>query len=315
MRCLNFTLHDFTRLSWVSDQARTIWEPRMNRITQVWKEVEWLAVALGVYPCHMVTVSLEDFVDRAGKWAKRGLNALPLGIEELSGAPNPGSTVNLNQGKRFLFRVILGVPLDVSAFKQAWDADDNATIGRLLGYPRCCLDFFRKVYGEQGLIDGTWSMAEATTVPLKDVHSIEITAPPEVNTLWHFMGIKTISHSPCRFDCKESTLLGKKLVEVGRENGYTREMDWLLEVLSWPVEWSALHGIAEIKTPLLKVSTRTDATAHKYTVQIQGNAYPLEGAEGLNFPYRMLGQPRVTTSRQFQQGLDNPIWTLNKDAQ
>ena len=315
MKRLNFTLHAFTRLSWVSDRARAVWEPRMNQITKAWTEVEWLAVAFGIYPCHMVTVSLEDFVDRAGEWAKRGLSALPLGIEDLSEIPNAGVAVNLDQGKRFLFRVILGVPTDVSTFKCAWDADDNSTIGRLLGYPTCCLDFFRRVYGEQGLMDGTWQMAETTAAPLKEVHSIEITAPPEVNPVWHFMGIRTISHSPCRFDCKESTLLGKKLVAVGRENGYAREMDWLLEILSWPLEWSALHGIAEIKTPLLKVCTRTDATAHKYTVQIQGNAYPPEGAEGLNFPYRMHSQPRVTASRQFQQGLDNPIRILDKAVQ
>ncbi len=36
-------------------------------------------------------------------------------------------------------------------------------------------------------------------------------------------------------------------------------MDRLLEILSWPVEWSVLHGIAAVKAPVLKVSTRARA--------------------------------------------------------
>jgi hypothetical protein len=62
-------------------------------------------------------------------------------------------------------------------------------------------------------------------------------------------------------------------------------MDWLDEVLAWPVEWSALHGIAEIRTPIAKVAMQTDATASKYTIQYPGRGYPREGARGLVFPY------------------------------
>jgi hypothetical protein len=64
-------------------------------------------------------------------------------------------------------------------------------------------------------------------------------------------------------------------------------MDWLPEILSWPIEWSALHRIAEIKTPVLKAFTRTDATPCKDTVRRQGDSYPLEGIRGLNFPHRL----------------------------
>ncbi len=79
------------------------------------------------------------------------------------------------------------------------------------------------------------------------------------------------------------------------------------EILSWPAEWSALHGIAEIKTPVLKVSTRTDATAKKYVVRRQGEKYPAEGARGLGFPYSQPRQPLVTLSPGFRRGLDNPV--------
>ena len=86
-------------------------------------------------------------------------------------------------------------------------------------------------------------------------------------------------------------------------------MDWLLDILSWPTEWSALHGIAEIKTPVLKGSVRTDATPNKYVVRRKGDTFPLEGAQGLNFPYRIPRKPLLTQSPGFQRGLDNPIET------
>jgi hypothetical protein len=87
------------------------------------------------------------------------------------------------------------------------------------------------------------------------------------------------------------------------ENGFKEEMEWLRQILSWPVEWSALHGIAEIKTPLLKICTKTDATAGKSTVRWVGESYPEEGAQGLCFPYAARQNLTTTGSRAYQRGL------------
>jgi len=103
------------------------------------------------------------------------------------------------------------------------------------------------------------------------------------------MSLRAVPHLPCSFHCIRSVELGKKFMQLGREAGYAEEMDRLVQILSWPVEWSALHGIAEIKTPILKVSTRTDATPTRYIVHSKGEAYPEEGARGLCFPYEFAG--------------------------
>jgi hypothetical protein len=213
-------------------------------------------------------------------------------------------------GKPFVFRIVIGVPHNTADFKQAWDATDDEEIGRLLGYPACCHEFFKQVWVEQAMVDTTWPMAAATTPPpdsADSVTALAVTGPPEANILWRWMGVRAVSHLPCRFDCENTVALGKQLIEVGQKHGYEREMDWLLEILSWPVEWSALHGIAEIKTPVLKVSTRTDATAQKYVVRRTGESYPAEGSRGLNFPYSVPAGLRLTESHGFQQGLSNPI--------
>jgi hypothetical protein len=105
--------------------------------------------------------------------------------------------------------------------------------------------------------------------------------------------------------------VARRLLALGREIGFSEEMDWLVEILRWPVEWSALHGIAEIKSPVVKIITQTDATARKYVVRHAGDHYPEEGAHGLGFPYRGRRIPLLTQSPSFQRGLENSIELMN----
>lgn len=152
-------------------------------------------------------------------------------------------------------------------------------------------------------MDTTWQTAVAGRDVPEDMTEIDVTGPPESNILWRWMGVRTVSHLPCSFNCRATVELGRKIIAVGRENGFDQEMDWLEEIHTWPVQWSALHGIAEIKTPILKVSTRTDATPCKYVVRREGSGYPEEGAQGIHFPYRTPEHARVIETEEFLQGI------------
>ncbi len=302
---LDFVLHDFTRLSWVSDAARDLWGPRLHRVTEAWFEIEWRAVLAGLRRCGVTVTTPEGLIERAAKWVGHGLNALPV---ELHGARDSYASTGekARLGEPFVFRIAVGIPEDVAEFKQVWDAADNRGIGGFLGYPECCLDFFEEHWVDGQMIDTTWPMAVASSTSPNGTRDLEITGPPEANILWRWMGARAVPHLPCRSDCEATVEFGRALIDVGRGAGFDEEMDWLLEILSWPVEWSALHGIAEIKTPILKVVSRADATRSKYTVRRPGTAYPEAGAQGLKFPYQM---PRktITESRGYKRGLDNPI--------
>lgn len=300
MERLDFRLPDFLRVSWVSDRAKEVWGPRLDRITRAWREIEWLSVAAGFRHCGVLTVPPEEYVPLAGSWVRSGLFTLP--IESICLPSQPGAPA-----KPLMIRVVVGSPRAITDFQGAFDAADGQEIGRLIGTPRCCAEFYRAVWVEQGLEDTTWPMAVKTAPVPEGVRRIEVSGPPEANILWHWMGVRAVPHMPCRFDCENTVELGKKFAEVGQQAGYEDEMNWMLEVLSWPVEFSALHGIAEIKTPILKVCTRTDATPGKYVVRREGDRYPAEGVHGLNFPYRIPNQPLHTLSRKFLRGLDNPI--------
>ena len=89
-------------------------------------------------------------------------------------------------------------------------------------------------------------------------------------------------------------------------------MEWIEEILNWPASWSALHGIAQVKTPVLKVSTRTDATAHEFVVRRPGRRMPDEAAAGLVFPFRTPERPGVTHSMAFRARARGPDCALHR---
>jgi hypothetical protein len=77
------------------------------------------------------------------------------------------------------------------------------------------------------------------------------------------------------------------------------------------VEWSSLHGISETKTPILKMSSNTDAIDTKVVVRLSGTVYPDEGATGMGFPYRTRVVPpgRVVA---YRRGLENQLGSARR---
>jgi hypothetical protein len=314
MRLLPFSLHEFTRVSWVSDSARETWQPRFARIIDAWVQIEWLAILAGVRSCCITVASPDQFIERAPNWARHNLYALPMGTTGIGMRTDSKSGVVPDYGQPFAFRFVLGLPKHVSEFKDAWDRSDDVVLGDLLGHPKCCRDFFKQVWVDEGLFDTTWPMAVRSSSDDNAGRVVEINAPSRANILWRWLGIRCVPHLPCRFDCVASIELAEQYIQIARDYDFDDEMDWLLEILDWPVEWSALHGIAEIKSPVLKISTQTDATPCKYTVRYLGRLTPPEGARGLRFPFSRPTLPVLTGSRGFKSGLDNTIFHYDPTA-
>ena len=305
---LQYVLPDFTRVSWVSDSARAVWEPRIHRIGQAWSQIEWRSVVAGKRRCALTSVWAEQLVPRSMEWAAHGLSMMPVATSGVT--PGYASTsVAPRVGEPFEYRVAVGSIADVSAFKAAIDAGDDGTMGRLLGFPACCVAFFRRVWVNDACVDTTWAMASATGGADQSGRRIELDrdTPFQANILWRWMGVRAVPHLPCSFVCPHTVEFANALMAIGRELGYTAEMAWIEEILNWPASWSALHGIAEVKTPILKTSTRTDATSHTFVVHRPGHRMPEEASTGLTFPFRSPEKPGVTHSAAFLRGLEAPI--------
>ena len=308
MERLDFRLHDFTRWVWTGDSARAVWEPRIARIGAAWRELEILSVAAGMRRCALQNVSPEDLPEFAARIAgAHGLTVLPLHREAASAATYSAGGRPADPGQPFVYRVAIGRTAEAAAFARAWAGNDTAGIGALLGFPGCCIDFFAETWDRQRFLDTTWPMAAASAPEVAGVRTLRISGPPEANILLRWLGVRAVPHLPCRSDCAATAELGRRFLALGREAGYETEMDWMVEMLSWPLRWSALHGIAEIRTPVLKIVATTDATPHVYEVHRQSESYPMEGAAGLHFPYRIPDRPKVTGTVAFREGLVNPI--------
>ncbi len=69
------------------------------------------------------------------------------------------------------------------------------------------------------------------------------------------------------------------------ELGYGTEVSIIRDILSWPLEWSSLHGIEEIRSPVVKMSLLSHYFNEEHVIKITGTSFPKNGGKGAKFPY------------------------------
>lgn len=277
---------EWCRTIWASEAARSLWQPRIQAVSQAWHAAERASVGAFRHAC-LQTISPEGLPELSAKAAESRLELIILARQGDSGSYS-ASTRGVTPGEPWTYRVALVERRFAAEFSAAFRGGDDTTVGRLLGFPECCRSFFDRVWVQGGWRDTTWPMFDAS----------EDEGAHESNILLRWIGVRYVPHLPCRFDCEATAELGGKF----RRLLPAQERSWSDELLSMPIEWSALHGIGEIKTPLFTVSTKTDGTAEPLVVRRKGSGYPELGARGLRFPYH-----RNPDSLR----VDETLWTDN----
>ncbi len=256
----------------MSEAVRRTREPQLDRIRRAWHVAEWHSVRAGLRPCAFLQYYSDQYAAVYGEWKRHGLRVEPLRMEHKADG-------------RYFVHVAVGGRHAVRLFKDAWMRGDHDGMGKLLGYPDCCRTFFRHWFEERRLNDPSWLIASNTGGAAVQGTTVTAYGGPLANILARYCGVRAIPHLPCRFDCSASSDFGEQLLALYPALGYGEEANWLREMLDWPMEWSALHGIVEVRTPVLKLAANTDATAEKLTVRWQGTATPPDAAPGIGFPY------------------------------
>jgi hypothetical protein len=294
---LDFVLPHFLRISWTSPEARQVWAARLWRILDVWPTLECLSISHRLRDCALIKTSPGSRANAMQYWSSLGLSAIPVDQDgnEPNQAGDGGSMRN----------IALGFGARAGQLRDACVAEDHRAVGLLLGYPECCTNVFVEQFIASGALDSTWVIPFASCRRPLPTEGLELASNPVVNVLWRCVAVHAIPHVPCSSVCARSIALGREFLNVGIRVGFPEEMAWLEEILSWPAEWSALHGIAELKTPVFKLCTRTDATGEKLVIRWAGSTYPKEGALGITFPYRLPERKALTESPAFQRGLSN----------
>jgi hypothetical protein len=169
-------------------------------------------------------------------------------------------------------RFAVGRSIDAQCLADAYAAGNDQRIGGLLGFPACCRQFFDHVWNVEKKRDTTLAMGG---------HG-HIHGPLGANILGRWLGVRCVPHLPCRWDCEHTcefaALLDPLWPSLVRE--------WRDEILSWPIKYSALHGVAIITMPVVRVVTDTDYTPAEQTIKREGFLYPTEAPSGLGFPFK-----------------------------
>jgi len=283
-------LPDFSRAQWVSAKARYVWESRIAAIGKQFEAAERASVGR-IRAAALQNISPEQFPAMAQRAAKVGLVATPIGHQGYCDGYAASAIEHKGSGP-WEYRVALTMPGSAKRFLEAWQKNDDEAIGRLLGYPPCCCDFFLKTWGA-GSVDPTWEMADRGDGPI------------EANILLRWLGVRYVPHLPCGFRCDATLTIGEKIrAEIPK-----RERGWMDSLLSMPMLWTSLNGIGEVVTPIVTLNFRSDMGHEILEIHRKGSSYPEAGAHGLRFPYRPAG--RADQKTLGPDPVEKRLWTDN----
>ena len=294
-----FQLPDFLRVTWASQPAQAAWQPRLNAIRDTWPRVAMDLVSAGAVGCVLRTVPPWTIFRLYPEAKRHGVSIRVLGVRGLAVPSYARYQHASGDGRPFCYDVVIGNDPETRLVEHLWEKRDYLPAYRLAGVPECCVEALREdIFSHR--IDSTGRLFPAT-------ENVEAGVDAVPDPLWRCFHIERASFVPCAFDCANAGRLCRQWIDTAMNSGYESEMTWLGSILSWPVEWTALHGIAEVKTPILKFACTTDATNRKEVLRYLGKGYPGEGATGLRFPYHRSEKPALTSSASVRQGLENLI--------
>lgn len=251
-------LPDFTRWQWASTVDKQWYAPQFTKASRIFTHLERLTVAAGVRKAAWQFVSYSELVSLTAWAQQHDLRVVPMQQTSISGQySSSGHSGNLNA-----YRVVV---CHKDHYNEVFPFESNQRIGTLLGYPECCRKSFDETWG-QGQVDNTYEQFQNMKGNETNGGKHSIYA----STMLRWMGVRLVPHLPCAFNCAASIRFGEDLARVGREHGYVEEIQFMEEVLNWPMHWNRMFGIAEIITPALRITTRSDWTPKKQEFTLSG---------------------------------------------
>jgi hypothetical protein len=250
-----------------------------------WAQIECATVKAEIRKCAMTTVDTSEVAGLSSNLSDVGLEATVL----------PSSDYDT------VSHILVSKRENVASFLDAWRKDDHSAIGYQLGYPLCCVQAYCDRL-HKGIVDPLTYLA---THELTDSQSsCSVYSTPLLNPFLRRLRIHATPHIPCSLHCVQSMALGNTFINLGQSLGYEQEIKTLLEILDWPIEWTTLHGIGEIKVPVFKVCMMSDGTfKQNIAMRWLGKHMPLHAATGRAFPFDIHDNAIITSSSAFARGL------------
>lgn len=266
---LGFRLCTPVRVSWASEAARALWSPRLTAVRDALDAFDPAAHLIAVRPPR--ARALRDAFARAGL-QMRSLADGALG-DELQ--PAGGNVATL----------AVGDPARVDTIVAAAAARDAHALADATALPACCI----AAGWRETAFDPAWVHA----APRPGELTVDLPPLLETNALLRPLGLRIAPVAACSARCEAMRAFARARLDRLAAGAHAGAAAALASILDWPVRWSALHGIAETVTPVVRFTYGTRATGRAIAVRYHGTTMPEGAAQGLVFPYRLPARVRA----------------------
>jgi len=287
MRLLDHVMHPFSRIQWVSKPVKDKWEKKFNKAQQFFKIMETQSVIQGLRSATTTHIAPQELDKKIQEYNMHGLVFLPI---QKVGLYNGRSNYHppVIKGRPWTYYGVLADSIEhAQEFAYASDAMDHRRIGRLLGFPECCISFFLDHFPKK-YVDPIWQQAENASnefIVKKEEKLIRLkNLPWELNNFVKSFSVMTGFQCICSYNCQNSLMIAREWVDLAKSINIEGVHD-LEQILRMPMEWESGRGIAYIRTPLFKAAYNSNFSEEIFVVQREGDFYPEDGAKGIGFPF------------------------------
>lgn len=251
-------LDPFEQFNWKTAEARDQWNDLIQQMSEAKFEAEWRSVLddeteREIAIIHVNNYNREEWMRRIGE---HGLVYRDIRYSKpYSGFSHKFFPTNEHDLSRNTYSVIAEDPDVADHIKEVeleWDGPErHDEVGKHLGFPDCCREFFNDVWLDKGLIDPMYEISCNTPSARAvdgDRERVLLGDPnPGTNVMWRYFGLSFITHLPCSWECEESIEIARQRYRIMAENGYEGTANALADWLDTPFTWNGYHSIATVK--------------------------------------------------------------------
>jgi len=214
------------QIGWAGPKERALQAPRLDRLRRLAVSVDLALVAARAINATTLIVDLDALADPVAQASALGLVVVPL------------SARRMGSGEGVRCTALVTTPDACDAVSGVVASGDVEAIARCFGFPDCCARALATARAAG--VDPMLAMLARTDGLVADAH-----------LLVSALGMGALRHLPCTPDCSPTR------EAIGRFLATARAIDpsggtWLQQVGAWPVHWSSVGGIAEVRTPYFR---------------------------------------------------------------
>ena len=226
-------MQPFNRI--IPKQGGEDWPSKLGKMGNLYFETEYQTVKRKIRKAAIISVYPENLDKWSEKVSKDGLIFVPLKKDKREGSFTFKVEAPKSDEPFHWLGCLVRTKKDGEIFKKADQKHDHKSIGKMLGYPDCCIDYFVKNFPIN--YDPIWLNLEG-----------KIRGYPECNGMLRYFGSKIIPHYSCSPTCQASREIGKTWLKIMQEIDKDLAKE-LYDLLAGPITWNSYHGVAQVETP------------------------------------------------------------------